>query len=100
MAVQLKIGLIKEAELVPKSNKLLRLQIDVGEDAPRQIMAGIRKHYEPSELIGKRVTVVANLAPRKIMGQLSQGMVLAASDDDGLSALFVDKDITPGSRVT
>ncbi len=101
LKVELKIGLIKAAEAVEKSDKLVKLSIDLGEEAPRQVMAGIRKHYDPADLVGKRVTVVANLKPRKIMGELSQGMVLAASDDEhGLSVLTLDKDIAPGTRVS
>ncbi|MEZ4256016.1 MAG: methionine--tRNA ligase [Polyangiales bacterium] len=97
--VKLKLGLVLAAERVPKSDKMLKLQIDVGEAAPRQVLAGIGKHYEPEALVGKRVTVVTNLKPRKMMGLESQGMVLAASDDAGLSVLGVDKDIRPGGDV-
>ncbi|MEM9073265.1 MAG: methionine--tRNA ligase [Myxococcota bacterium] len=98
--VDLRLGLIREAEAVEKSDKLVKLQIDIGEASPRQVLAGIRKHYAPADLVGKRVVVVANLAPRKIMGIESQGMVLAASDDEGLSVLGVDKEITPGVKVS
>ena len=75
--------------------------VDVGEDGPRQLVAGIREHYAPDGLVGKRVIVVANLKPRKIMGIESNGMVLAARDDNvGLSVLGLDKEIPPGTRVT
>ncbi len=97
--VDLRLGKVLQAEAVPKSTKLLKLQVDIGEPQPRQILAGIRTTYAPEDLIGKKLVVVANLKPRKLMGLESQGMVLAASDDDGLSALFVDKDITPGVSV-
>ncbi|MEM8606498.1 MAG: methionine--tRNA ligase [Myxococcota bacterium] len=96
--VDLRVGLVKEAEKVEKSKKLLKLQIDLGEETPRQILAGISEHYEAADLIGKRVVVVANLKPRKLMGLESQGMVLAASDDNGLCVLSVDADLEPGSR--
>ncbi len=96
--VDLRVGLVKEAEKVPKSNKLLRLIVDVGESEPRQILAGISEHYEAETLVGKRIVVVANLKPRKMMGLESQGMVLAASDANGLSVLTVDRDVAPGSR--
>ena len=96
--VDLRVGLVVEAEKVEKSKKLLKLQIDIGENEHRQILAGISEHYQPEELIGKRVVVVANLKPRKLMGLESQGMVIAASDADGLSALFVDKELKPGAR--
>lgn len=99
--VDLRVGLILEAEAVPKSDKLVRCQIDVGEEKPRQILAGIRLHYAPEALIGKRVVVVANLAPRKMMGLESHGMILAASDTEhGLSVLRLEKDIAPGTRVS
>jgi methionyl-tRNA synthetase len=97
--VKFKLGHILAAERVPKSDKLLQLQIDVGEAAPRQVLAGIGKHYEPEALIGKRVTVVANLKPRKMMGIESQGMVLAASSGELLSVLTVDKELPGGSDV-
>jgi methionyl-tRNA synthetase len=101
MKVELKIGLIKTAEAVKKSDKLIKLEIDLGEEKLRQVLAGIREHYQPEDMVGKRVVVVANLKPRKIMGVESQGMVLAAKDDEhGLSVLGIDKDIAPGTRVT
>jgi methionyl-tRNA synthetase len=97
--VQLKLGLVRSAERVPKSDKLLKLSVDVGEPQPRQILAGIGKTYEPEQLVGKRIVVVANLAPRKMMGLESHGMVLAASDDAGLSVLTVEGERLPGSSV-
>lgn len=97
--VDLRLALVKEAERVPKSDKLVRLVVDAGDPEPRQILAGIGQHYAPEQLVGRRVVIVANLAPRKMMGLESQGMVLAASDASGLSVLTVDKDIAPGSKV-
>ncbi len=97
--VDLRLGLVVAAEEVKKSKRLLKLQIDEGDGKTRQILAGIKEHYSADDLIGKRVVFVANLAPRKMMGLLSEGMVLAASDDNGLSVLSVDKDITPGVKV-
>ena len=96
--VDLRVGLIKEAEKVEKSKKLLKLTIDAGEEQPRQIVAGIAEHYAPEDLVGRRVVIVANLKPRKLMGMESQGMVLAASDDAGLCVVGVDTDVEPGSR--
>jgi methionyl-tRNA synthetase len=98
MKVDLRVGLVEEAERVPKSKKLLRLQIDVGEGTPRQVLAGISEHYAPEDLVGKRVVIVANLAPRKLMGLESRGMVLAASDANGLSVLTVEGTVQPGSH--
>ena len=77
--VELRAGEIKTAERVPKADKLLRMTIDLGEPEPRQILAGIAQYYDPEKLIGRKVIVVANLAPRKLRGFESQGMVLAAS---------------------
>ncbi|MFM8393568.1 MAG: methionine--tRNA ligase subunit beta, partial [Acidobacteriota bacterium] len=77
--VELRAGEIKTAERVPKADKLLRMTIDLGEAEPRQILAGIAQYYDPEKLIGRKVIVVANLAPRKLRGFESQGMVLAAS---------------------
>jgi methionyl-tRNA synthetase len=77
--VELRAGEIKTAESVPKADKLLRMTVDLGEAQPRQIIAGIAQYYEPEKLIGRKVIVVANLAPRKLRGYESQGMILAAS---------------------
>ena len=97
MKVDLRVGLVKSAEKVEKSKKLLKLSIDAGDPEPRQILAGISEHYAPEDLVGKRVVIVANLKPRKLMGLESQGMVLAASDDAGLSVLVLDREVAPGS---
>lgn len=80
--VELRVGQILTAEPVPKADKLLRFTIDLGEAAPRQILAGIAQFYEAEKLIGRKVIVVANLAPRKLRGFESQGMILAASVGD------------------
>jgi methionyl-tRNA synthetase len=84
-----------------KSDKLLKLSVDVGEGAPRQILAGIGKQYAPEDLAGKRIVVVTNLPPRKMMGLESQGMVLAAGagERETLSVLVLDKELPPGSEV-
>jgi methionyl-tRNA synthetase len=99
--VQLRTGRVLEAERVPKADKLLRLQVDLGSET-RQILAGIAQQFEPESLIGKTVVVVANLAPRKLRGFESQGMLLAASESDDSPAgglLTVDADLPPGSIV-
>ena len=98
--VQLKVGTVRAAEPVAKSNKLLRLQVDLGEERPRQIMAGIAKHYAPEAMVGRQVVVVANLKPAKIMGQLSEGMVLAGDAPDGGAVLLRPSDeLPPGALV-
>jgi len=96
--VQLKVARILEAERVPKSSKLLKLQVDIGTEQ-RQIVAGIGKKYAPEELIGKTIVVVANLKPAKLMGIESQGMVLAAGDKDMLGLLGVSENIPVGTKV-
>ena len=80
----LKIGVIIEAEEVEKSKKLLKLQVDLGEGKLRQIVAGIREFYTAESLLNTQVCVVANLKPAKLMGMISEGMILAAKDEDGL----------------
>lgn len=96
--IDLRVAVIEAAERVEKSNKLVRLMVDAGEAELRQVLAGIAEHYAPEDLVGKRVVIVANLKPRKLMGLESQGMVLAASDEGGLSLLGVDEPVAPGSR--
>lgn len=77
--VELRVGTILEAKPAPKGDRLLVLQVDLGAER-RQVLAGIRQHYQPEQLVGKQIIVVANLAPRTMMGLTSQGMLLAATD--------------------
>lgn len=79
LKLDLRIATIVEAEAHPNADRLLKLQLDVGELGRRQICAGVRQHYEPSSLVGKRIVIVANLEPRTIRGEQSEGMLLAAS---------------------
>ena len=81
--VSLKVGKILAAEKIEKSEKLLKLQVDLGEETPRQIVAGIAKRYSAEDLVGRKVVVVSNLKPAKLMGNESNGMLLAGSDDLG-----------------
>lgn len=81
--IELRVGEIKVAERIPKADKLLRFEIDLGEEKPRQILAGLAEYYEPEKLVGRKVVVVANLKPRKMRGLESQGMICAASLEDG-----------------
>ena len=97
--VELKVGKIVEAERVPKADKLLRLQVDVGTET-RQILAGIAQHYAPDAIVGQTVVVVVNLAPRTLRGYESNGMLLAASNDEGLSLVTLAAPLAPGSRVS
>ena len=98
MAVNLKTAVVLEAEKIEGADKLLKLQVDLGEEK-RQIVAGIALHYKPEELIGKTVVVVANLKPAKLRGVESQGMLLAASNGDTLKLVTVDGDLGPGATV-
>jgi methionyl-tRNA synthetase len=80
--IELRVGEVKTAERIPKADKLLLITVDIGEEKPRQILAGIAQYYEPESLIGRKIVVVANLKPRKLRGYESQGMLLAASVGD------------------
>jgi methionyl-tRNA synthetase len=80
--IDLRVGEVKTAERIPKADKLLLITVDIGEEKPRQILAGIAQYYEPENLIGRKIVVVANLKPRKMRGYESQGMLLAASVGD------------------
>jgi len=97
--VELRIGKVLVAEKVKKSNKLLRLEVDLGTEQ-RQVLAGIAQSYEPEAILGRRVVVVTNLKPRKIFGLESQGMILAAHDDGGLFVMSPDGEPAPGSPVS
>ena len=97
--IQIQVGEVLKCEPVKKAKKLLCSQIRVGDEV-RQIVSGISQYYKPEEMVGKKVAVVTNLAPRKICGVESQGMILAAMDDkDNLSVMTVDKDIVAGSEI-
>jgi len=97
--VQLRLAQVLKAEKVEKADKLLRLEIQLGEEK-RQIVAGIAKHYAPEQLIGKTIVVVANLQPAKIRGLESNGMLLAAEDETGqLAVLTPDRPVQCGARV-
>lgn len=78
--VDLRVATIVEAEPHPDADRLLRLQLDDGSGTPRQICAGVKAYYDPADLVGKQIVIVANLAARKIRGEESRGMLLAASD--------------------
>ena len=98
MKIQLKSAKVLAAERVPKSEKLLKLQVSIGTEQ-RQIVAGIGKKYEPESLIGKTIIVVANLKPAKLMGIESQGMVLAAGDSEVRGLATILEEVDPGTKV-
>ena len=95
----LKIGTVVAAEEVPKSKKLLKLQVDLGEETPRQVVAGIKEFYSPDDLLNTQVCVVANLKPAKLMGMMSEGMLLAAKDEDGLCLIRPQKPKKAGTPI-
>jgi len=95
----LKVGVVVEAEEVPKSKKLLKLKVDLGEENPRQVVAGIKEFYTPESLVQTQVCVVANLKPAKLMGMISEGMLLAAKDEDGLCLVRPEKPKQAGTPI-
>lgn len=99
LKVDMRVGKIIEASRVEGSDKLLKLKVNFGSE-DRQILAGIGKAYEPERLIGRTASFVFNLPPRKMMGLESQGMILAVSDENGLSILSPDKEMKAGSKLS
>ena len=99
--VDLRVGEVLTAERIPKADKLLRLTVDVGEEKPRQILAGIAQYYSPEQLVGRKIAVVVNLKPRKLRGHESQGMLLAASaGDEGKPVIATfSEDVPNGARL-
>jgi methionyl-tRNA synthetase len=94
------VAKVREATAMPKSKKLIRLLVDVGEAEPRTILAGIAEGYQPEQLVGKTIVIVANLKPRPMMGTESNGMVLAASGPGQPPILVAaDDSLAPGTRV-
>lgn len=98
--LDLRVGTIVEAEKHPDADKLLCFKVDLGEDAPRQILSGIAEYFTPDELVGRQVCVVANLAPRTIRGRVSQGMILTAEYEGGLVLLAPGGQVPGGSRIS
>jgi methionyl-tRNA synthetase len=100
MKMDIRIGTILEAEAVPKSKKLLKLKVDTGIDK-RTVLSGIAQHFSPEDIIGKQVSILVNLAPRNIMGQESQGMILMAENKDGSLKFVMPSDkVSPGSTIS
>ena len=98
MKVEIKVGQIKECKQHPKADRLLVSQIDLGSEV-RQIVSGIAEHYQPEQLVGRKVLVVTNLKPVKLRGELSEGMVLAASNDGTLTLPTIIDELPNGSKV-
>ena len=99
MKMDIRTGKIVEAEAIPKTDKLLQLRVDTGLDQ-RTIVSGIAEYFKPEDIIGKEISVLMNLAPRKIRGVVSQGMVLMAENDEGvLSFVVPEEKFDPGSEI-
>ena len=102
--LDMRVGLVIEAEDLKKSEHLLKLKVDIGEKEPRQIIAGLKGYYDPKRLVNRKVIVLANLQPRKMMGLESQGMLLAADVDDKPFLLRLPKDeldnLPPGTPIS
>ena len=95
--IEIKIGTILEAELVPETDKLIKCIVDVGEDEPRTIVSGIAQFRSPEDLIGKQLPYITNLVPRTIKGIESAGMLLAVGDNDTFALLHPDVQVPPGT---
>jgi len=98
--LDLRVGTVKEVEKHPDADRLLLVRVDTGEDELRQVVAGLADFFAPDDLVGKQVVVVANLKPRKLRKQLSQGMILAVKSGDGMQLLTPTGDVDPGSQVS
>ena len=94
-AVDLRVGTVVQAESIPRAKKVLKLEVDLGQK--RIIVAGIAEKYAPADLVGKQVIVVANLKPAKLMGIVSNGMLVAAVDESGPILATLDKPVEPGT---
>lgn len=98
--LEIKIGTIVSAEIVPEADKLIKLMVDLGEEEPRQIVSGIREYFpEPEVLVGKQSPFVTNLEPRTIRGYESNGMIMASNTDEVFAILSPDKPLPPGNLV-
>lgn len=98
--IELKVAKIIEAEKIEGSEKLIKLKVSLGGEE-RQVVAGIGKVYAPENLVNKEIVVVANLVPRRLMGQESQGMLLAAHNENGDPVILIpEKEVTPGSQIS
>jgi methionyl-tRNA synthetase len=103
LQLDIRVGEVKSAEKIEKSQNLMKLEVDIGDPKPRQIVAGVANDYSPQEMIGKKIIVLANLKPKKLMGIESQGMVLAADMENHpillkLDEKYIDK-IKPGTKI-
>ena len=96
----MRVGTIIKAEPIPRTSRLYRIQVDLGEMGVKQTISSLVGYYAPEELINKRIIFLTNLKPAKFSGEVSEGMLLAAEIDDKLALLTTDKEIPNGARVT
>ena len=97
--LDIRTGTIKEVLPHPDADKLLILKIDEGKDEPRQLVAGLKEHYTPEELVGKQIVFLANLEPKELRGEMSQGMILAADDGEKIAVLTIDKQVKNNAQI-
>ncbi len=97
--IEIKVATIKHAEPHPNADRLMVLKIDLGSEQ-RQLVAGIKGHYAAEDLIGRQIVVVANLEPAKLRGVESQGMLLAATDEEKIVIISPEKPVSPGAKVS
>jgi len=100
--LDLRVGEIVSASDVPKADRLIRMEVNIGEETPRVLIAGMKQYYDPEELVGRKIVVLVNLEPRKIRGELSNGMLLAASTPtfETVKLIVPDGDLPPGSKIS
>jgi len=96
--IDIRVGKVIECEKVEKSRNLLKIIVDLG-DQKKQIISSISNYYSPEDMLGKQLVVINNLVPAKFMGLESQGMLLAVEDENGVSLLKPDREISPGTKV-
>jgi len=97
--LDIRIGTIRSAESVPDTDKLLRLEVDFGDETPRQILSGIAHYVEPAVLVGRQFPFIVNLEPRVIRGAVSNGMILAVGDGETFALLSPTRPVSSGSRI-
>ncbi len=96
---EIRIGTVRSAESVPETDKLLRLEVDFGDDTPRQILSGIAEYVDPKDLVGRQFPFITNLEPRIIRGLVSNGMLLAVGEGETFALLSPTRPVSPGSRI-
>jgi len=97
--LDIRIGTVRAAELVPQTDKLIKCTVDFGEAGMRTIVSGIAQWKKPEELVGKQLPYIFNLAPRMLRGVESQGMLIAASDEAGVALLTAERELPPGTKL-